>query len=352
GSPTGKKDSPAVRKAGEDFTVKVGVVDANYNLVTGKPADIKVSTPTDSYATVVSTVAINTLLGYTDPPISVTMRTATTHYLSALDFGGSGLIVNHSSTFTVTPNNPVGIQVLMPGEEAVPGSGDYPSGGKTINTSTQTAGTGFVVTVNLVDKYMNRYKGLSVGPTVYAETSDINDIDSSDIALNFGTADISLNVVTKSNSASVKIFPVDDASNYVCSGNLPANTICKNDDEAAKSSFKVYASTATQLVVVLPGESLTEGKCNISPPCKAGIINPGKTASPDYFAIDSGSLFVNVYLVDKFYNTATGYEDAARDTNPRVEVMPEVEIILPQDAKTTPPGDKILETSGFATFTV
>ncbi|MCK5358488.1 MAG: hypothetical protein KAJ48_08845, partial [Elusimicrobiales bacterium] len=125
GSATGKKDSPTTRKAGEDFTVKVGVVDANYNLVTGRPTDIKVSTPTDSYATVVSTVAINTLLGYTDPPISVTMRTATTHYLSALDFGGSGLIVNHSSTFTVVSDNPIGLQVLMPGEEAVPGSGDY-----------------------------------------------------------------------------------------------------------------------------------------------------------------------------------------------------------------------------------
>ncbi|MCK5583391.1 MAG: hypothetical protein KAI33_06355, partial [Elusimicrobiales bacterium] len=351
GSDTGKSGEPSVQKAGNDFAVKVGVVDSYYNLVLGWDTEVEVNTPTDSYAENVSTAAINTLLGYTGS-MYVTMKTAATHDLTATDFGGTGLSAEpQSSTFTVTPDDAVGLQLLMPGEVSVPGAGDYPSGGKTVNTSTQTAGTAFVVTVNLVDKYMNRYKGLSVGPTVYADNSDVYDMDPSNFALNYGTVDIPLNLVTKVNSAYVKIFPVDEVSNYVCNGNLPANTVCKNDDEAAKSFFKVYASTAIQIMAVLPGESLAEGRCDISPPCKNGSLeNPGKTGFPTPYAIGSGALYANVYLVDKFYNKATEHTGAARDTNP-IAVMPDIKISLPQDAKESPPSNQTL-TSGSAMFTV
>ncbi len=349
GSPTGKSGVPSVRTAGTSFGVRVGVVDDYFNLVPGRAADVQVNTPTDLYADPVSTAAINTSLGYTDL-MYVTMKTATTHYLSATDFGGSGLSDDpQSSTFTVVPDDPVGLQILMPGESALPGSGNYPGGGKIVNIDTQTAGTQFMVTVNLVDKYMNKYTALSIGPTVYVYTSDIYDIDSSTVALTFGSAEIALNMVTKADSVYVKVFPVDSADNYVCTGNQPSQ-VCRNDDAAARSDFKVYASTATQLAVFLEGETLVEGKCDVSPPCKPGITNPGRSGSANSYVVDSGALYANVYLVDKFYNKATENTGAAQDTNPAA-VMPEVKIILAQDSKTSPPPNQTL-VNGFAQFSI
>ncbi|MDO8802826.1 MAG: fibronectin type III domain-containing protein [Elusimicrobiota bacterium] len=349
GSATGRSGQAAAWKAGTDLGVRVYVVDDYFNKVPGRPADVKVNTPTDAYVPAVSTASLNTTLGYTDL-ILFSMRRAATHYLTVSDFLSSGLAVDlPSSTFTVRAADPMGLQLLLPGETAVPGSGNYPSGGKTVGASSQTAGTGFFATVNLVDRYMNVSQDLSVGPTVYLVTSDIYDIDSDSVPLNYGTNQVPLNLVTKVNSASARAYPVNIADNYVCSGNFGG--VCLADDAAARVSFKVYASTAVRLEVVLPGQTLVEGKCAVSPPCRnASLAWPGRSGPPAQHTIGLGPLFAGIFLTDMFFNKATEASAADKDTNP-IAVMPEVGVTMPGDTKTAPPAVQTLS-NGSAVFSL
>ncbi|HBE88216.1 MAG TPA: hypothetical protein DDW67_03650 [Elusimicrobia bacterium] len=351
GSATGKSGTPSVSlRAGTSFGVRVGVVDDYFNLVTGRAVDALVNTPTDPYADAVSTAAINTLTGYTDI-MYVNMKRAATHYLTATDYSATGLGDDpQSSSFTVRPANPVGLQVVLPGEARLPGSGVYPAAGKAVTPSTHTAGAEFYAQVNLVDRYMNRYTDLSVGPTVYVVTSDAYDTEPSSQALNNGSLQIPLTMVTRNSSAWIKAWPVAAADNNVCSGNFPSG-VCLNDDISAKASFRVWASTGTRLEVVLPGQTLAEGRCNISPPCRdAAISTPGRTGSPLPYTIGGGSLFAGVYLTDRFYNKVSELTGAAQDSNP-VAVMPEVKVLLVQDNKTAAPPPQELA-SGAALFSI
>jgi len=350
GSDSGKVGNTGEQKAGTDFGVRVGVVDDFFNLVPGRPADVRVNAPSDPYAPAVSTAAVNPAVGYTDL-MYVEMHKAATHYLTATDYGSSGLSDDpQSSTFTVRPADPVGLQLLVPGETAMPGSGNYPLGGKTSVISTQTAGEQFMVTVNLVDPYMNRFPDLSVGPTIYIITAeDLYDTPVSSSALNYGTLQVQMNLVTKKAASSIKVYGVLADDNYICSGNFGG--VCLTDDAATKTSLKVFASTASRLEVILPGQGLAEGKCNISPPCRDPLISwPGRTGPPPAYTIGTGALFATVVLTDRFYNKATELITSAQDTNP-IAVMPTVGVSVPGDFKTTPPGPQTLS-NGSAVFSI
>ncbi|MDP2867175.1 MAG: hypothetical protein Q8O90_13120, partial [Elusimicrobiota bacterium] len=118
------------------------------------------------------------------------------------------------------------------------------------------------------------------------------------------------------------------------------------DDAAAKVSFKVYASTAVRLEVVLPGQTLVEGKCAISPPCRdAAPAWPGRNGPPAQHTIGTGALFAGVYLTDMFFNKATDASGAAQDTDP-VALMPEVRVTMPGDTKTVSPASQLLSNGG------
>ncbi|MEM5878647.1 MAG: hypothetical protein QXF12_07270, partial [Candidatus Aenigmatarchaeota archaeon] len=266
GSYIGKKGSLNQEiVAGEVFYIKVGVVDDYFNLVTQRPLTVKINTPTDPYAPAISTVDINTSFGYTDL-IPVELRIATQQYLSAIDYYDSGIAPDpQSSTFTVKHNQPYGLQLLMPGEINIPGSGVYPNGGKISVVSTPTAGELFYVRANLVDKYFNICSDVITGPDVYVYTEDPYDIDPSTRTMSRGIVDIPITLVKKTTSTYIKLFPSSAPGNDICIGNTPTN-ICLNSDIQARSNLKVYASTATKLHVILPGETIVEGRCNISPP--------------------------------------------------------------------------------------
>ncbi|MHB0996416.1 MAG: hypothetical protein ACYC2I_08615 [Elusimicrobiales bacterium] len=354
GSATGKVGTPPAQTAGTNFPVRVGVVDSYFNLCPGRPADVRVNTPTDPYAPAVATAAVNTAFGYTGQ-IYLNLHKAATHYLSASDYSnggsGSGLSVDpQSSTFTVRPALAKGLQLLMPGETAVPGSGDYPNGGKVPTASTQTAGAQFYVTVNLVDHYMNVSNSLTSGPTVYVVSSDIYDVDSSSVILNNGSLQIPMTLVTKANATSLKAYPRAEAANWVC----PAGTggACRNDDAAARASFKVYASTAVRFEVILPGQSLVEGKCDVPGICAAaGFTWPGRSGPPsDYTIGDTDAINATVVLSDRFYNRASEGTGTAQDTNPPA-VMPKLQLTTPGDWKLAPEAPQVL-VGGSAVFSV
>jgi len=336
--------------AGVSFNVTVGVVDDYFNLVPGRAVTVKLNTPVDGYAPYISTVDINTSVGYTDP-IPVDLRIATQQYITAIDYYDSGIAADpQSSTFTVRHNNPYGLQLLMPGELNIAGNGVYPNGGKSVNISTPVAGTQFFVRANLVDKYFNICKDIITGPDVYIYTNDPYDIDPATVTMSYGVVDIPVTLVKKSTSTYIKLYPSSAIGNDICTANNPSN-ICLNNDQQAKSVFKVYASTATKLHITLPGENIVEGYCNTSPPCKFDQIqnpNPGKNGIPIPYTIDSGPLNIKVYLVDNFYNITTEQTGALQDTNP-IAVMPDVKLIFLNDTKITPPANQTLS-NGYTLF--
>ncbi|MBI5244339.1 MAG: carboxypeptidase regulatory-like domain-containing protein [Elusimicrobia bacterium] len=342
GSPTGKSGTPAPAAAGQSYSVVAGVTDDYYNLVVGRVAEVQILTPNDPFSPSVSTAAMNTGTGYTSAILVDLRNAATGHYLTATDYDGSGLLDSISSTFTVNAAPPMGLQVLLPGQSAAPGSGNYPLGGVTGSVSTRTAGAPFNVVVNLVDRYMNRCPGSL--PQFYVATSDDFDIDSSTLPLVNGSQTVQVNLVSKTANAAVGAYPEDQVSNRVCTGNA-SPFICRADSPAAiPQPFKVYASAASKLQVLLPGETAVQGKCDVSPGvvCKfnVSVDTAGKSGAPVSRLIQT-AFQATVNLVDDYFNLATERVGAAQDTNPPA-VMPEVQVSLLDDSLASAPAAQAL----------
>ncbi|MCX5789902.1 MAG: hypothetical protein NTX64_15570, partial [Elusimicrobia bacterium] len=351
GSPTGKKGKPNAARATtqgitatngyQPYQAKVGVMDSFFNLVPGQSfTEVQLHAQSDPYGAVYAPAAIDPATGQT-PWIPLELHTATTAaFLSA-----SEVVTFHnlaadvkSSTFTVFPTDPEGLQVLLPGQSAVPGGGLYPNGGVTGTISTQTAGTPFPVTVSLVDHFMNVYD-----PTFYPGDTDL---PASGITVTLRSNDVY--ALPVSGSLANGVFPgvmtlVTKTSGTViaaatagsCSGSSAQGGGCESAFPAGQTSpFKVYASTAVALFVTLPGETLVQGKCdpNVSPYCAPLSGLPGKIGAPSVWTIPVVSNAFMVYLVDAFYNVVTDWAagNANQDSNPPAS-MPTVQWALPTE---------------------
>ncbi|MBI4376494.1 MAG: hypothetical protein HY549_08595, partial [Elusimicrobia bacterium] len=371
GSPTGKIGIPNPATAGTNYNVVVGVVDQFFNLVTGRAAEVRVQTPGDPYAPMVSTVAINVGSGQTAAiPVSL-RKSSSTQFLSAIDFNNSGLSADpQSSTFTVNPALPMGLQVLLPGQTHEPGSGNYPNGGYSGSVSTPTAGQPFTVTVNLVDQYFNTVGATGGFPWVYVENNDNYDVSQNTSPLdNNGTLALSMTLVTKSSNALVRVTARDQAADRVCTANA-SPFICLAQSPASETpKFKVWASTPSYLQVLLPGESLVQGKCDVQPGtvCRnlnAGEGSPGKSSStPSNYVVGDPAMTVTVNLVDRFYNKVTEFTGGFKDSNPALPTpTPTVQLSLPGDPIAPAPGSgqlaagsfdfQITPRTAFSTYTV
>ncbi|MFA6002545.1 MAG: hypothetical protein WC881_00605 [Elusimicrobiota bacterium] len=363
GSATGKSGTPNPPVvAGTVFSVNVGLVDDFFNLVTGTMTDVSLRTPSDSFAPYISTKAINPAVGYTDSMPVALRRAATGHYLLAREYVSVIGVSDdpQSSTFTVLAGAPMGLQLVMPGQTAQPGSGDYPNGGVSGSISTPTAGTPFKVTVNLVDRYMNVYPDAGAWPHVYVNTSDEYDLDSATQPLASGSLPVTLTMVTKTTTAVVGVYPEEQVADKVCTGNVPTN-VCMSANLAARTpQFKVFASTAAKLQVLLPGESLVPGKCDYLPGvvCRnlgASEGAPGKSGTPANFQITASptSMQADVYLLDKFWNPVSDLVagNPGQDTNPPA-VMPKVKLRTPSDPLAASVGAEVLSYMGSWSFQV
>ncbi len=339
GNPNGGKSGTPnpPQTAGTAFSVQVGVVDAFFNLVQGRSATVALGTPTDPYAPAVAPVAVNTTIGATLPFPVTLLSAATGHYLSAVDFGGSGLSADpQSSTFTVVAAAPIGLQLLLPGQAAVPGSGSYPNGGVAGSISTPTAGAPFNAVVNLVDQYMNIYNAGSE-PPVYLNLSDPYSITPATTPLINGSLPVAIKLVSKTNSATVQAAPRAQAGDAVCTGNPPTNICLAPAPAAISNPFKVFASTATSLQIIMPGETQHPGKCTVSPGSVCRVLQPseglpGKDGTPNSYVVTSPATSASVYLVDAFFNPVSDVPVGPnQDTNPPA-VMPTVQVSFPQDS--------------------
>ncbi|MCR4295740.1 MAG: hypothetical protein NUW21_09420, partial [Elusimicrobia bacterium] len=338
GSPTGKGGTPIAQTAGTDFDVQVGVVDGFFNLVPARPANVLVTAPTDPYAPAVSTAAINVGTGFTAPMTVSLRRAATGQFLSALDFGPppSGLVSDpQSSTFTVLPAAPKGLQLLLPGQVAVPGSGDYPNGGVTGSVSTPTAGGLFDARINLVDQYMNVSPHPTTPLEAYLNTSDLFDVETASgpsgsgklLPATLGTETVGVTLVTKSSLTVISVSA--EPSTPLCGAS--GTDLCLAQAPAAVSvPFRVFASTDYALQVFLPGETQRPGKPS------------GKDGTPNSYVVTSGAMTATVWLVDQFNNPVSDIPAGTnQDTNPPA-VMPTVRLSFPSDPAAAVPAENAL----------
>jgi hypothetical protein len=109
--------------------------------------------------------------------------------LTASRTSGDSLTAGNSSSFTVTAGAFAGLQVLMPGESAAPGSAT----GKTGSPTAQTVGTAVNVTVNAVDADWNE---ISTNDTVAITSSDGSAVLPGNAALSGGTQTFSVTFKT------------------------------------------------------------------------------------------------------------------------------------------------------------
>ncbi|HOI42544.1 MAG TPA: hypothetical protein PK523_06315, partial [Elusimicrobiales bacterium] len=325
---TGAEISTAT--AGSGFGVRVYVTDAYFNVSPGAAVNdtIRVTAPNDTFAATPGFTAQIDAAGWADVSNIVLKLAATGQYLAAAYEGTwpsfdperkTDPPVNPAgvppSTFTVVPNAPVGIQLLMPWETARPGTGAYPDGGKLVgSTSTLTspsifAGVPFTARTRVVDDYFNTIP--EAAGNVYLATSDKFDVSPATSTFNpDGTREMTVTLRTR-------------ATDHVIFASNPDGTFgAAGAPNAANrtTQFFTESSAPVRLLVLLPGETEVEGK-------PAGMDEngqpspgspPGKRGSPLTFTIDS-STAVTVSVVDAYYNRVrnTGVNPVVRLETPR-----------------------------------
>jgi hypothetical protein len=184
--------------AGSTFSVTVNAVDAFWNLVPSVTDTVGFSS-TDANASLPPNIA---LAGGTTTG-SVQFRTAGARTITASDVTDGSRSADTSPGVTVNAGAFVRLQILVPGETAVPGTAT----GKAGSASAQTAGTAFSVTVNAVDAYWNV---ATATDTVAITSSDAGAVLPPSAALVSGTKAFSV-TLRAAGAATVTATDVTDA---------------------------------------------------------------------------------------------------------------------------------------------
>jgi hypothetical protein len=172
-------------------------------------------------------------------------------------------------TFTVVPGAFTKMQLIVPGETRVSGSGS----GKTGTPVAQTAGTAFNVSVNAVDAYWNVVT--SITNTAGITSNDANATMPANAALVAGTQSFSITLIS-SGSRTLTATNITDATKT-------ANT---------SPAITVNAGAYSKLQLLVPGETASPGSIS------------GKTGAPS--ATTAGNSFVaTVNAVDANWNVVT-----------------------------------------------
>src|SRR5207249_2788360 len=141
GTVTGKSGAPTAETAGTAFNVTVNAVDANWNVVSTN--DTVAITSSDTNAA----LPANAALVSGSKSFSVTLKTVGSATVGASDVTHAAVTTNTSPSITVSPGAFTKLQILLPGENAAPGT----ASGRTGTPTSQTAAAAFNVIVNAVD---------------------------------------------------------------------------------------------------------------------------------------------------------------------------------------------------------
>jgi len=304
----GKSGTPSTQVAGTPFTIPVNsirAIDTYYNTVsTNGSVAISLS---DGYGSL-STGTISLSGGQSASPFDVTLGVSTQTFSPQVIYvNGFNLPTSTSSAIPVNTGTPAHLQLIVPGETAIPGAPTGMSG----SPQSISAGMTYTVTVNLVDSRFNKV-AQSNQPTVHLSMSDMY-------------ATVSANDVSLSNMGQRTFGVVFQAANaapgWQVSVSTSGGTVSVSSDT---SNFIVVGATTTDhILLVLPGETLAPGSAR-------GFLNSPAPAT-------AGVPYVStVTLTDRFYNT-------------KVDVTPQIQMTT-NDPYATPPG--ILGVSGPTPFSM
>jgi hypothetical protein len=190
GTTTGKNGTPTGPVAGTPLTITVNAVDAAWNVVTTATDVVNISSNDVNAA-----LPGNAALVSGTKTFSFTFKTATTtRTITATDVTNGAKTLSASPSMTVAAGAYSQLQILLPGETAVPGTFDGKSG-----TATPPArGVSFNIVVNAVDANFN--KVISVGNTVTITSTDAGATLPAPTALVGGTKTLSVKIVSNSTS--------------------------------------------------------------------------------------------------------------------------------------------------------
>ncbi|MEN3013788.1 MAG: hypothetical protein ABDH23_04130 [Endomicrobiia bacterium] len=273
-APLGRSGVPQDATAGALYNVKIYACDAYYNWQSVEELSSTVRLTTSDQFDVEPT---NLVLQQGTTVFTIIPVTAGTQTVTVYDLTPPLMDSNISSVFTVLPNNPARLLVLLPGETIVSGS---PTG-KQGTPIVQTAGVSFGCTVYATDLYYNRVNDTS---WIRIDTSDKWDIHPSTQQLVNGATIFFVTLVT---AGQQYLYAVDTDAPYLYTSTSSVVTVQPKTD--VLSELKLH--------VIVPGETYEPGKwengVNPAPYGKQGI--PSDQIAGNNFTID-------VFLVDKFYN--------------------------------------------------
>ncbi len=233
GTLTGKIGTPANRAGGVAFTSTVRAVDANWNLVSSNHT-IKI-TSSDGNATVNSAV----VLSGGARTFSTTLRTLGNQTVTASNTTVPAVSSYTSPNILVVSGAYARLQILLPGENAAPGT----STGKTGAPNAQVAGTPFNVTVNAVNANWEVDPGASATDDIKITSTDPNAVILATSTLSSGTKIFSVVLKTALTNRTITATNTTD-------GTKTANT---------SSYVSISAGAYAKLQMLLPGETAAPG---------------------------------------------------------------------------------------------
>ena len=241
GSVNGKIGQPWTQSAGIPFKVTVRSVDADWNTVK-LSSYVETVNETDDYAVYASsmwlTAGIATFTWTYETSLS--SITDTGHTMEAIDINPSGATL---STYTeininVVPNIPTQLQLVMPGETALPG--DTTDNGKLGVISTPTAGVPIVVTVNGCDDWWNI---TSTGAVVDITTDD-----------NYAVIQSSHNLIQGTTVFNVTMMKGEGVDLHQLTAECTAQYLNSMASQTS-DNFIVFSSAPAKLQILVPGET-------------------------------------------------------------------------------------------------
>ena len=279
-------------KSGVSSNVIVNVVDKHFNPVPSQAVLIKLQNNTDAFVSP-QNIAFSGTTTYAFTLLTATTSTSFSAIWQVPSPPDPSSATVVSSTFAVTANVASKLQLLVPGETAVPGS---PTGKSSIGISTQAAGVSFPVAVNSVDLNWNV---VSAGPQIgltttdpYAPAAPYQNLFNGTTVFQMVFAKANLNstpwTITASTVSGVYLTP------------------------SVSALMPVSAGPATRLHFLLPNEVPDPGHVTASIKGKTGLPS-GATAGQVYN--------VTVRLTDDYYNVESTGNVLASPAMPGVQLM-------------------------------
>ena len=330
GTATGKTGTVSAYTVGSLMNIVGFVTDKYFNVIKVPPAGVGANNATIQLSILNNTDPYASLPSLTQNPTALTGQVtfsgntlfkATTDQFVLTDITGGHAppwTQSVSSVLTAAPKPAANLLLLLPSETATPGSG---APGKTGSVDPVVAGSTFSATVEVVDQYYN--------PVTTHNAEDLKIITSDIYGMSSATQ-------TFVNGEPQGFFTLQmrtagaQTATAVDVNDLDPGTTWTASTSPISGTFTVQPGVASQLLVVVPGETQTPG----APTGKLGSPIP---------QVAGQSFRVTVYQTDAEFNVVpTG-------TMPTVQLSgndPNINYVTPPNPSSLLPGN------GFVSFTI